>query len=521
MTHKSCAFLVILTVALTQLLWCIDYHEQRWRGTLPSILRPPPEVGEGLIIQRNGLGYYAWLRTLLVDHDWSFDNEFDEHNPLNHYVPPPTYRTPIGHRANQWSVGPACAWAPTVVPGHLALAALEGRGSPWAANGYSLPYQLMVGGTSLFYSALGVVFLFGICRWYARPMRAALATALLSLGTTSFYYSSIEITSAHGLGLTALAGLTWYWLATYGSLRPGRWFFVGILLGAAVLTRWQLATFLTLPIGEAVCRFRWDRLARPWALVVGLALSAAGAAFAVLPQLIAWRCVYGSWLVTPVQGIKYNFIHPSFWDVLFSADRSLFYWTPVAGIAFLSGLAGLGHAKPTRASTSGVEGASSAAPQLLLFIAFLVQVYVLASMWGMGECLPSTNNFAGIFLARAFGFRHLTESIVVLAPGLAWAFERLRPRWFRRAALLGLVLVSWNLTLVALHTNELISQHKGMELTKLWGEARNMVTQAPLVLIQILEGPLLLGVLVILCPEPEPVADGPRQIRRREQISGT
>src|SRR5581483_794509 len=135
---------MLLVTALVELLLCIDYHEQRWDTAVAVQGLPPEHAGEGLVIQWNGLGYYAWLRSLLIDGDWDFDNEFDEHNLYHQYVPPPTYRTPLDRRANQWSVGPACLWALTVVPGHWVLKALNGGFGPWAADGYSLPYQLLV-----------------------------------------------------------------------------------------------------------------------------------------------------------------------------------------------------------------------------------------------------------------------------------------------------------------------------------------------------------------------------------------
>src|SRR5262249_43368748 len=177
----------------------------------------------------------------------SFDNEFDEHNPLGDYVPPPEPRTPRGRRPNQWSVGPACVWAITVVPGHLALKAVEG--DAWPADGYSLPYQLLVGATTLLASFAGLGFLYGICRRYADPIPAALAAAFLVLGSGIVFYSSIEVTMAHSVGPTATAALAWYWLRTYGSPRLGRWFLVGVLVGVAALMRWQLVTFAVLPAG--------------------------------------------------------------------------------------------------------------------------------------------------------------------------------------------------------------------------------------------------------------------------------
>ena len=476
----------LVVVGLTELLWSLDYHEERWRTTLPEVAQG--ESGDGLVIQCNGLGYYAWLRSLLIDGDWSFDNEFDEHNPLHYYVPLPRYRTPLGRRANQWSVGPACAWALTVVPGHLGLRATEGWLSPWAADGYSLPYQLLVGGTSLLIAFLGLGFLYAICRTQARPARAGLATALLTLGTTIVYFNAIEISLPHGMGTAVLAGLVWYWLRTFGSSRPRRWFLVGILVGAAALMRWQLAAFALLPAGEAILSAR--RQGPRYAALASLA--GCGALLAFTPQMIAWRCVYGAWLVNPIQGVSYHWLQPSLCAVLFSQDRSLFYWTPLTMIA-LGGA--VGAATPWERFSSAKSQVNNVPrePCQLLLAAFIVQVLVLAGMWGKGEWLPNTGNFAGVYLARSYGFRDLTESLAALAPGLAWLLERASPLRFRLLAGLGFLLVVWNLLLLSVYTNGLIDADAGANPGILLTQAGQLIRNDPFVLLQVLQGPILVG----------------------------
>src|SRR5437667_11954031 len=109
---------ILGVVVLVQLVLFTGYHLDRWHLSLAPRGDPRTDAGEGLVIRCDGHGYYAWLRSLLIDGDWSFDNEFDEHNPLGDFVPPRDARTDRGLRANQWSVGPACLWAIAVVPGH-------------------------------------------------------------------------------------------------------------------------------------------------------------------------------------------------------------------------------------------------------------------------------------------------------------------------------------------------------------------------------------------------------------------
>jgi hypothetical protein len=480
---------VPLVVAAIEIMYCIEYHEHRWdhlRRTIP----PNQQVGEGLVIQWNGLGYYAWLRSLMVDGDLDFDNEFDEHNPLHYYVPPSQYRTPTGKRANQWSVGPACIWGVAVVPAHFFLKMAGPFLGPWASDGYSLPYQVLVGATSVIVHLIGLGFLYGICLALARPSRAALAAACLTLGTTIFYYSAIEISLPHGIGTAIMAGYVWYWLTTYGSVRPYRWFQVGMLVGAAGLVRWQLATYAVLPAAELA-------LAKPhrlWVKIFSAASAGVGAVITFCPQAIAWKCVYGSWLVNPIQGVSYHWLAPSAWVILVSQDRSLFYWTPLTLVACAGTAACMFFKRPS------VNAPARRESIWILGIAFLIQVYALAGVWGQGPLSTSTGNYDGIFLARSYGMRDLTESVVVLAPGLAWLLDRAHARCFRVLGALCLWLCVWNLFLVNLYSRDAIPAFAGADLWMLLRRSADLVRVDPLFFVQAILGPAFVGIIVFSYP---------------------
>ncbi len=524
----------LVIVALLEVGLFAQHHWDQWRHGLLHRGAPQTRTGEGLVITSDGLGYYAWLRSALVDHDWSFANEFDEHNPRRCGLPTAVMQTPAGRRGNPWPVGPACVWAVAVVPGHFLVQGLQALGLPWPADGYSLPYQLLVGLTTLAAALLGVALLFGICRRYARPERAALATACLVLGTTVVYYSSVEVTMAHGLGTVALAGLAVYWLSTYGSDRPGRWLRVGLLIGVAALMRHQLATFAVLPAGEALLA----ALARPRSLgrsAVNLGIAAAGTVLAFLPQMVAWRCVYGSWLATPIP-LASNWLRPALWEVLGSQDRSLFYWTPLSLLACLGFLCLGGPRRP--AGERGEPGALATggsrrplppvadapgsppqttpgvpnparAPLALLAVGFVVHVYALASIRGIG-----------VFLGSAYGFRQLTETMVVLAPGLALLLDRAGPCAYRLLGLLGGGLMGWNLVLIGQYCNLLLPADAGAAPALLLKNVLVLVHHRPLQLAGLIAGPL---VLTYLLGRPEPpglpaaeVCDVPHRGLRRD-----
>jgi hypothetical protein len=469
MKNSSAVSHVALVLAFTiALILFVDYHYLRWRDLqhMPSLVGASP--GEGLVVRNNGLGYYAWLRSLLVDHDWDFANEFDEHS-AGSYVPPKTYVTPVGRRANQWSIGPACAWSLAVVPVHYGLRLWNSWRCIWPADGYSLPYQLAVGGATLAVSGAGLWLIYALCCVVAQPRRAGVAAVAIFLGSTIIYYGSVDVSMAHGLGATAVAWLAYYWLSTYGSTEARRWAAVGVFSGFAALMRWQLTTLLLLPAGEALFFMIRSsprlglsqtsspgRVARLRSGTFLLCHVCAGFFVGFLPQMIAWRIVYGSWLVAPIRGLSWNWLKPALREVLFSQNRSLFYWTPITLIAIVSGLWAIMTAWRAKFRLPFE-------PVAILLIAFLVQVYFLSSVWGRGHSVSETGLSAGVYMSISFGFRHLNETVVLLAPGLALALQTAGARSFRLLSLALIALVTWNLQLVVQYYYGQLPAEEGVE----------------------------------------------------------
>jgi hypothetical protein len=302
---------------------------------------------------------------------------------------------------------------------------------------------------------------------------------MLTLGTTIVYYSAAEVSMAHGLGTAVTAALVWYWLRTWGSTDPKRWLLVGGLVGLAALARWQLAALAVLPAGEAVlaCGRSWRRVG---AALAGLALAGAASLAAFLPQMIAWRCVYGDWVVAPMP-LAHNWLEPAWFRVLLAQDRSLFYWTPLTLLPLLGYLTCFrpGWQPPVLPQ----RPPSTRGPLLVLIAACTVQVYFMASVSG-----------PGVFLGAGYGYRQLTEALVLLAPGLALLLES-GPLCQRRfVAILGCLLVLWNLLLIDQFWAGFLPANAGVDLGTLCANVGRFTTRGFL-FFALLATPFLLAVL--------------------------
>jgi hypothetical protein len=295
------------------------------------------------------------------------------------------------------------------------------------ADGYSLPYQYAVAAVALAYGIAALVLLFRVCRHFAEPTAAAAGAACTALGTTFVFFTALEPSWGHGMGATALLAFVAYWLRDFGGDSARRWFLLGLLLGLAAIMRWQLAAFGLVLLGEWAWTFRPSR---PGVARLGRSglLLAAGLFLGLVPQLVAWRVVYGAWLVEPMP-LARNWLEPNLWRVLASPDRGFASWTPIVLLA-AGGMA---------AAVVRAESSAKRVQAGLLLLAAAFQVYALAAISG-----------SGVYVGASFGFRQLTETAVVLGPGLA-ALLAARRRWTPAVALACCALVGWNVLLMGAH----------------------------------------------------------------------
>jgi hypothetical protein len=227
-----------------------------------------------------------------------------------------------------------------------------------------------------------VVLAFFAAMKLSSPGAALLSSLALFLATPLLYYATIEPYMSHVPG-TLLVALLLYILVGYRK-HTAAWFFMGFLLGAALLVRWQLALY-AVPIGLlALVRQLWRKLLL---FVAGFLLLAWHLPF-------SWLRMYGNpWLVpAAVQGQQPFLAGPLYIkEVLLSPERGLLLWSPLVLLA-VAGLFILGRRERDLA--------------VVLGLMVLLQVLMNASLydWGGGW---------------AFGMRRMTELYPVWVIGLA------------------------------------------------------------------------------------------------------
>jgi hypothetical protein len=266
--------------------------------------------------------YYAYLPSLVLDGDLDFTNQYRVTGNWYRLGP-----TSIGRPGNVFGIGPAVFALPAFAAGH-GLARLAGA----RGDGFSRWETALVLGTSIPMSLGALLLAARLARrrvgsafaGYAGALAAAVSGPLL-------YYAIRQPGYAHPCAALLATLLIERWDASYGaaprSLRT--WLVLGAAAGAAALARPQLALWaLVLPVAALDdVRRRGQisvvRLAGRWAI------GAAAAGLMLLPQLAAWKALYGAWYVVPQGPGFLRWDAPAWTETLLSSRNGLLPWAPL------------------------------------------------------------------------------------------------------------------------------------------------------------------------------------------------
>jgi hypothetical protein len=381
-------------------------------------------------VRGDGVGYYAYLRSLLIDGDLQFADEMVAGGLVR---PGETaVRTATGYTGNGWPVGSAILWAPFVSVTHLVVLALDKLGAHVPADGYAWPYALTVALSSAVYGFCGLYLAFRLARLYFAERWAFLSTLGIWFASPLPVYMYFNPGYSHALSAFMTAVFLWYWHRTRDARTLAQWTLLGLISGLMLDVYYPNAVFLLLPCAESLKRY-WRAWRAPWRdsdalrrLATANLLYLAVTLAAFLPTLVTRYILYGSPLESghvPVR--SYRWASPALGDVLFSANHGLLSWTPILLPAVL-GLLKLRRRAPELAAYLG-----------LVFLAFY---YLIAAY-------PYWHG------ASSFGNRFFVSLTPVFVLGLAGALELLdalrNSKLGVPSAAAGIALLSaWNVGLV-------------------------------------------------------------------------
>jgi len=388
-------------------------------------------------VRGDGVGYYAYLRSVLIDRDLRFENDYLGGNQSfvlarvdaqGHLLP--SLYTKTGYVENHFSVGPAILWAPVMVPVHAAVRAANHFGAHIPADGYSRPYLFAMALTTACYGFLSVLLAFRIGVKYFEPPSPFFAAAGIWLASSLPVYMYFNPSWSHALSAFAVSLFLWYWDRTVSQRTLSQWGLLGLIAGLMANVYYPNVLLLIFPGVEAVYSLRalasngntLVRQARE--LVLRYLLFTAVFLAALIPTFLTRQIIYGSPFESGYPGIAtWHWASPVLLKVLFSSDHGVFSWTPVLVLA----IAGL----PFLIKRNLLLGTGSA-------LTFLAYYYFIASYPDWDGLSSYGNRF----------FVSLTPIFVLGLSALLDALSKWLGQAARAAQLAGsilLLLILWNL----------------------------------------------------------------------------
>jgi hypothetical protein len=361
------------------------------------VMLPKPN---GQIVVGDAIEHYVQLRSAVFDLDLQFLNDYaglyrvDEQAMAGVAA---VKSTPTGHMRNYMPVGPALLWAPLFLAVTATVALLNLLGVAYPLDGFARAFQSTAGFSGILAAAAGSWFAYLVGSSLVDRRSAIWATLTIWLSSSAIYYSLISPAYSHAASMLVVSAFWLAWIRTRARQDARRYVALGLLAGLAALMRWQDGLLLAIPALDAL----WHRRALGIGGVVSrVAVCAAAAALAFVPQMIVWNVLYGQPLTVPQGPGFMRWREPALIATLFSDNHGLIAWTPVIALS-LAGLVPLVRRAP-------LVGAAA-----ILF--FLSSWYVNASVadWWAGE---------------AFGARRFLSCFPVFVLGLAALFDALRAR---------------------------------------------------------------------------------------------
>lgn len=378
----------------------------------------------GQAIYGDGIYYWAYTRSLIIDHDLDLRNEgAHTYGPRtnNSFSPGPQGSDTTDLSKNKYyPLGPTLLWSPFFIVAHLLVLLAIATGAPVPTNGYADLYQITVGLINIGFVVVGLVLLNTLLRKYFSPF-TSLTTSLLVLFTTNlFYYGSLDVLNSHPSSFL-LATLFSYCFVVYREkMNTKQWLSLGILLGVMTIIRLQDSIFILMPLSLFLRQLNVSKRNKKFDSFVNFFAFLVGSFVGFLPQLIASAIIYKSFFLIPytLGSDELNFLDNKLLHLFLDSQKGLFWYSPV----FITGLIGLRLLKGKLAQV-----------RLPFFSAILTSLFLVGawSGWSQGESY-GMRMFISLLPLLSFGIaemvtfvsRYLSKPTIIII-GLLFVLQNL------------------------------------------------------------------------------------------------
>lgn len=351
-------------------------------------------------------GYYAYLRSTVVDGDLDF---FNEHNFWHFDALVPS----TGYTANYWYIGAPILWAPFFLMGHASAYLYQMMGFSVSTDGYSFPYIGFTFAGSALEMWAGMLLCFLILKKLYSEKTALWTTSFTFFATCLPYFAFIRNRMSHtGDVLVSFAFVYLFLLCRERPDRPPYFYLLwGCLLGLLFDLRFISVAYALLPLSLIAEGWTKNSSDEKQQKLKNIGLGFCAFLVASSTQWIFWLRVHGEFsslnpytiLVEPTfTGVLYSFAH-----MFTNGTRGLLWMEPV----WIAGLIGLALLTRKDKWLGGMLWAVfllfCVAPVVIMDPATFGQRYLLPALpilaLGLGHLMESINNIRSYKIFCLFG----------------------------------------------------------------------------------------------------------------------
>ncbi|MDF2437829.1 MAG: hypothetical protein K0Q95_2205 [Bacteroidota bacterium] len=311
-------------------------------------------------ITNDVVSYYSYLPATFIYHDLSL--KFVENNSFfgDKFWPKDA---PNGGKVIKMSAGLSILYAPFFFLGHFTAPLFH-----QPQDGFSMPYQVCLNISSLFYLLLGLFYLRRILLMFFTEGIVAITLLSVYFGTNLLWYSTVDGLMSHGYLFCIINAFAYHTILWHNSANVKRAIFIGLLAGLMTLVRPTLIIctlfFVFYDVYNKKSLFiKIERIKQNLKSILAIIICFL---LVQLPQLLYWKYVTGSWFFFSYIGERFYFNDAHVLEGLFSFRKGWLLYTPIMILA-LAGIVFLKRDKKVFVSA--------------ITVPLLISIYVIFSWW--------------------------------------------------------------------------------------------------------------------------------------------
>ncbi len=284
------------------------------------------------------MGYYLYLPSYFIHHDLGLKDMTFLHQIMEQYHPTDTLYQVSQIEGGQWvmkyTMGFAILYTPFFFLGHLA-ATIFG----YALDGFSAPYQYAILLGAFVYSALGLVILRRVLRFFFDEIVTSIVLVLIALGTNYFENIVMQGPMPHNALFTLYAALLYFTIQWHAQYKLKFAIGIGLIAGLITLYRPSEMVCVIIPLLWGVYnknsfRLKLEKVKQYKTHLIFLVF------FMILMgsfQMLYWKSITGHFLYDSYDnpGEGFEFLHPFPLKVLFSFKKGWLVYAPMMTFALL------------------------------------------------------------------------------------------------------------------------------------------------------------------------------------------